>query len=191
MELLILADAHLPPRLVVGPSLLDVRIYLRLMIEVISDCAINFGQLQRRERLLNGLRRTSVKELHDDGFEQDAAFRYIIIALAKFNILFDRRLHNSTHSIIDIKMGESGRQPGAEPEATVARVRSVRREQNLRRVVFRWGVYDEPHLRKPCIHSLPESPMELLIPAARIASVPPGQASTLSHSGQNRANSAL
>ncbi len=63
MELLILADAHLPPRLVVGPSLLDVRIYLRLMIEVISDCAINFGQLQRRERLLNGLRRTSVKEL--------------------------------------------------------------------------------------------------------------------------------
>jgi|SRR5262245_10550519 len=108
MELLILADAHLPPRLVIGPSLLEVGIYLRLMIEIISDCAINFGQLQRRERLLNALRRTSVEELRDDGFEQDAAFRYIIIALAELNILFGCRFHNNTYSIIDIKMGEGG-----------------------------------------------------------------------------------
>src|SRR5215470_2463240 len=77
------------------------------MIEIKSDCAINFGQLQRRERLLNALWRASVEELHDDGFEQDAALRYVIIALAKFNILFSCRLHNNTYSIIDIKMGES------------------------------------------------------------------------------------
>jgi hypothetical protein len=63
MDFHILADARLPPDLVIGSPPMQVRSYLHLMIEIKRDCAINFGKFQRWERLLNCFRGTPIEKL--------------------------------------------------------------------------------------------------------------------------------